>query len=151
MQRAGQHLFTGAALTKQHHGGVCWRNFLDLATEFEHHRGGRNHPGQRILDSAGESTILALELGELECARDHHFERFRLNRLLIKIVGTESDSLDRNRVIVIPGDHDHFSLRGALKNLGQGLEALARVGGIRWQSQIQSNHHGFHSAQLGQC
>ena len=88
---------------------------------------------------------------QAKCALDDEAKGFRIDGLLIEIVGAHPDGLDCVRTILIARDHNHFRIRRQGQDIRQCCEALTGAVCIRRQTQIDGRDGRLVAAHHRNC
>ena len=151
MQRFHENLFTGTAFTENQRRDIRGRQFLHRAADLQHLRAGSDESLQRGLALPGlQATVFLLDPVQPRTTPDGDAEQVRIDRLFVEIIGTHCDRAHRIGAVVVAGDHDDLGIRRQGQHLLQQAKTLADTTGIGRQAQVQRDHRGFESAQMGE-
>ena len=151
MQALRQHLFAGAALAQQHHGGGAGRHALDHAASAQHLGVAGEQTTERIwLVQRLQTPVLGLQFEQPERAVDRQPQQLRLEGLGEKVVGTQCDRAQRIRLVVLAGEHDHLDVGVQRQQLLQQAKALADGIWVGRQAQVHGDHRRLMPPELHQ-
>src|SRR5262249_42371231 len=148
VNRLSQQLLASPALSQQQHGGICRRDFLQRAAQFQHLLAGGRDAERACAASLLVASVRCLELAQAECPLDHETQRPRLDRFLVVIVGAEPDGFDGRFALVVTRDDNHFRFGRDRQDLLQNHKAFGGVIGRRRQAQIERYHGRMPLANL---
>src|SRR5262249_28451223 len=96
MDRLSQQFLSGAALADQQYRDVGWRELLDAAQHAQHFRAARyDAVDWARRGTLGQVAVLGFELEHLLGSADDQFQYIDVDRLLIKVIGSQSDRPQR--------------------------------------------------------
>ena len=95
-----------------------------------------------------QTTILKLELGNIEGAIDKQLEHVGVDGFFVKVVGALRDGGQCVFLVTVAGDDDYFCIRCKFEYLAKCLQALFDTFGFGRQSQVLQHDRGFVATQL---
>ena len=147
-----QHLFAGAAFSKQQHGCVARSDFLDGAANLQQLGVAGHKPGKRVrLLHVAQAPILALQFEHPECPVDDESEHIRIKGLGKEIVSPEVDRPQRVGLVVLSRQHDDLGVGFEFEHLSEQLEAFQHGVRVRWQPQIHRHDRRRMATKLSEC
>ena len=127
----GHQLLAGAALALAENGGVRLGHALDDREDLAHLGRGAQDIGEAdgLFHLAGLRRALALELPEVCCPLQDHFEVVEIDRLQVVVEGPALHGGHGVGPIAVAGDDDDLGLRGDGEDVLERAEPLlGRVG-----------------------
>src|SRR5689334_12025726 len=141
MDGAGKQLLTGSARTEQHHRHVGAGDALDGLGDLQHlRRGGNDRAEHRRRAPALEAAVLLLDLIEMERPRDDQAEVVDVDRLLVEVIGTHSDRLERAFAGAMAAGDDDLRVGFQPQDFLKHRETFVGAVGIRRKSEVERNH-----------
>src|SRR3569623_216213 len=88
----------------------------------------------------GETTIVLLLRVDVKGALDDEAQYFRVDGVLLEIIGAEADGAHGVGAVYVARHHDHLGAWRLLENLFQRREPLADANGVGRQTLILRDH-----------
>ncbi len=160
VDRTRQQLLAGTAVTEKQNGRVCRRHFLDRAADRAHGIAHSDDAVQRHrARTLAQAPVLFLELANPERASHNDGEHATVQRLVIKIRGTETDGRHRELAGIVLGHGDDLGIGREIQDLAQQAQALLCERRLAGGAQVEEHDIGLEATDedqglfggLGRC
>jgi|GEM_PF-3713803 len=145
MQTLRQQFLAGAAGAQQHDRDIGAGDPLDRAGDPHHLRRAGNHPAEHpapLRRGFGKARIFLLQRVDVEGAAHDQAQFVNVDRLLVEIIGTAGNGIERAFPRAMTRCHDHLGIGLDAQYLLQRGEALAGAVRVRRQTQVERHHIG---------